>query len=848
MPADLNRAGYVRQLGSSSIDRGTLPRALLPLAATDRAVQLSSLRDATRPAERIPTPAGQTIDLWIDLTIPARTAPGDYDGAIELLGANDAVVASLPLKLTVYNFVIGEDRDLQLVGELPWDQLTQLFPESFEAVTPRLISRGDPRYAKSITTVDTLIGLAQKHRVSVYIDRLQPTVKWPPGGAPDVSWGDFDGLVGPWLDGSAFPDNQPIGAWPLPAVDYLENYPIASRKQYINIAAAHFDSRDWLTRAPVWIGDRSPKSGPEKRELLRRAADVLNSHPRVRVALPIEADDLEFANDTSTQDLPNRGTMDRIVTSAPGLVSNTPSRAAVAGNQRGIRFLRTDNAGLVPYVGAGGDERDVRVWAFLAYVRNASIVRFGSALPRATRAQERANPNELVWFYPGRWFGVDGVIPTLQLKWLRRAQQDFQYLRLADQRGQRINAQLMARLLTKPVEITPTQPADAIYSLMAGTIDPKAWDDGMTLLAKTILLREPGQQPDADLQNKLNLETLQWLRPQEKPLLIGRTALFAPVKDRQTLDVRLGIDIYNASDATEYENLLGYDRVPSGWTVEPNPIPVRQLTTYGVQPLAMQASVDVSQFDAARQSLIELGFTQGFTRDHTTLPIVVPVAPCRHREGNLMLDGSLGDWTDDDAIRLGPLVKMIDRAVIQGHSFELASTPTSLYTCWGEQSVYFAFRVQGLNTQNLAQAQNFVRYQFGRAWGEDVVQLLVQPVYEDGSAGPVLHVACKPNGGQWSERKTDARAGPNDENAWEAVESGVRYASTLEGDIWRGEVSIPWRAIHPAGFAPGPGKRVALLRFNFAQHQHKFATSATWAGPVDLGRDDGLMGALVIKD
>jgi hypothetical protein len=851
VPADLNRAGFVRQLGTTGIERGDLPRALLPLTPRDGAIELSSLRDPLRPAERVAPPAGRGIDLWVDLAIPTRTRAGTYRGAVELLNAANAVVASLPIELTVYNFVLPDERDLRLVGELPWDELSQLYPESFEAITPRLVRRGDPRYDRTVNAIDAIVKLAHAHRAGVFVDRLQPTVKWPPNQQPVIDWGDFDSLVGPWLDGAAFPDNVGAGVWPLPGVDFLSNYPIASQRQYLNAAAAHFDSRDWLVRAPVWIADRGPSSGAQKRDLLRRANDVLTSHPRIRVALPIEYDDLDYATGPDNQDLPQPTFVDRIWSTAPSLVSNSPSKpvAPIGARRNLVSFLRADAGGLVPYVGAGGDERDVRAWAFLAYVRNASIVRFGNTLPRPTRQLERADPNELIWFYPGKWFGTDQVaIPTLQLKWLRRAQQDFEYLRLADQRGQRINAQLMARLLTKPVEIQPTQPADPMYALMAGTIDPAAWDDGMVLLAKTILLREPGQQPDEELQNRLNRETLQWLVPREQPLLVARSTLFN--LEGANVDVRLGTDIYNASDATPYDSQLGFARVPGGWTVEPNPVVVPPLATYRVQPYALRASVDPTRFDATKPALVELNFTEGYRKTQTPVPAVVPVAPMSRREGGLNIDGVLSDWTDDDAIRLGALVKMIDRPGMQQHQIEMTpgTQNTALYATWADRDVYFAFRVGGLNDVPLPSVQNFVKYQFRRAWGEDVVQLIVQPIYTDGTAGPTLHVACKPNGGQWSERKTDPRASPGDDASWEAVESGVRYGATIDKDTWRGEVAIPWRALHPVGFTPTPDKRVALLRFNFVQHQHKTGTSSSWAGPIDHGRDDQFTGALVVKE
>ena len=53
---------------------------------------------------------------------------------------------------------------------------------------------------------------------------------------------------------------------------------------------------------------------------------------------------------------------------------------------------------------------------------------------------------------------------------------------------------------------------------------------------------------------------------------------------------------------------------------------------------------------------------------------------------------------------------------------------------------------------------------------------------------------------------------------------------------------MPWRVLSdPKLGAP------ALLRFNFAQHRHATGESASWAGPVDFGRDDAFMGALYLR-
>ena len=66
---------------------------------------------------------------------------------------------------------------------------------------------------------------------------------------------------------------------------------------------------------------------------------------------------------------------------------------------------------------------------------------------------------------------------SVQLKWLRRAQEDYEYLMLAEERGMRTNAFLLARLLAGQVELQAAQAPDPEYGLLSGTVDQKTWDE-----------------------------------------------------------------------------------------------------------------------------------------------------------------------------------------------------------------------------------------------------------------------------------------------------------------------------------------------------------------------------------
>src|SRR2546423_6339956 len=82
LPVDLNRAGYVRHTGLGG-GRTSLPRALLPVAMNDGAVELSNLRDPAQPSNPAAradagSGSGAPLLLWIDLHVPADAPPGDY--------------------------------------------------------------------------------------------------------------------------------------------------------------------------------------------------------------------------------------------------------------------------------------------------------------------------------------------------------------------------------------------------------------------------------------------------------------------------------------------------------------------------------------------------------------------------------------------------------------------------------------------------------------------------------------------------------------------------------------------------------------------------------------------------
>jgi hypothetical protein len=850
-PVDTNLAGYVRQTGLSTGTQN-LPRALLPVPSDNGIVDISNLRDPSHPSD----PSGRlasdgTAIVWFDLHIPADGAAGDYALRCDILSTGVQPLATLAGSLHVYDFAIPPERNLTMVSSIDWDRLQQLYPDAFEAITPRLVNRGDDKYAACIAVMDQLEQLAAQNRTEVVIPRLQPTVKWSIADRPLIDWSDFDSVVAPWLDGDGLPDKSPLGFWPIPREDYLDNYDPNSQREYWSNASTHFNRMDWLGRSAVVLTKRSPgrATALESIQLSMAARMILESHPLTHIMLPLEEDQIQFESADNPALLPI-SMASRLIALSPGLVFGSPTQNWPQDAPRPKQWMMTDSEGLVPYLGAGTDQRDVRLWAWLAYLRHADLIQWSAALPEQNDPNAPADPGKLTWFYPGSWFGIDGPVPTMQLKWLRRAEQDYEYLILAEQRGMRTNGYLLARLLTRQVELQPTQSPDPEFALLTGTIDQKTWDEAQDLLARSILARPPGSSPDdpavKSAGQQLDLDLIRWQTPKERPYVLPRSAQWMWDDPTQSNGdpwafLRLGVDIYNAADSRPEDNQLQWLGAGDGWEFKPEPSAIGSLRTYWVQRFAMTARVNLSKIDSTSRQPISLTFVDGYTKAAYPAQAMLPVATSVRREGDLRIDGKLNDWADEDLIQDGPLAKMVDRPSIQHWRLDPSSQSSRIYTGWGEDNFYVAFRVAGVSDRETLH-RNFVDYQFRRAWGEDLCQVLIQPIYDDSSVGPVTYLACKPNGVCMVRRRLDPRTNTD---PWRETDgTAVRYAADdPQPGTWTGELAIPWRLLlndHQG--------RPRLLRFNFVQHFQSSGESASWAGPIDFDQDDQFMGLLYLRD
>jgi len=295
--------------------------------------------------------------------------------------------------------------------------------------------------------------------------------------------------------------------------------------------------------------------------------------------------------------------------------------------------------------------------------------------------------------------------------------------------------------------------------------------------------------------------------------------------DGNVLNLRLGVDVYNASDANADQNQVQWGNAesataPTGWRVSPQPTSIPPLRPYYVDRFTMNAEFDLTKIDAKDRRPAEITFVDGFSKRKSNLQFILPVRASDRQRPGLRIDGKLDDWNIADAIQSdAPMVRLLNRPALQKQSLQFADEKSTIYTGWADENFYLAFKLGGVETGPLTQTRNFVDYQFRRAWGEDLAEMLIQPIFADNTRGPVLHIVCKP-AGHWIERKSNARA----HEGWQPFEgAAIRYIATMSGDgAWNGEVAIPWKAITDR--ERGVPK---MLRFNFVQHTHATGESAS---------------------
>ena len=196
------------------------------LRLAESAVQPARFYDAlvpTPPSRRgksLDLPAGGRLAVWVDVHVPRQALPGDYLGPVTVrYGFRRSV--SVWVRLKVYDFVLPDARPIACVGgfghETIFRQLGRAGPPGRgKPYVPARLDTSNEEVRAALVVIRKLMRLAREHRLDLFDKGIHPLLKRDAFGEVVLGWDEYDNIVKPYLDGTAFDDRIGVAAWPAP--------------------------------------------------------------------------------------------------------------------------------------------------------------------------------------------------------------------------------------------------------------------------------------------------------------------------------------------------------------------------------------------------------------------------------------------------------------------------------------------------------------------------------------------------------------------------------------------------------------------------------------------------------
>lgn len=390
----------------------------------------------------------------------------------------------------------------------------------------------------------------------------------------------------------------------------------------------------------------------------------------------------------------------------------------------------------------------------------------------------------------GQWFyaGDDGPMESVTLKQLRDQEQDYEYLTMAGSGPDVAMVRELASLLVEPLSM----PADKTDQSLAGPLNAEAFAEGKQFVAHTV---EAGSASRGQAE-RWKLDLVRWIAEHRHPRMLPAACKWSwnPQKPGE-INRQLTLDIYNPSNISPAGNTLAWSALPIGWQTARSTA-LANLPSHHITRHKMQSTFDATQIRFQPNGPESLTFTSGYDGSRTDLALRFPIASCDRIERGPKIDGSLDDWSMDDAINDGALIPVFGSTEVSPNVLILAN--------FSDSHLYLAWRANA---------------------GETGCRLVIQPLFKTNALGKLLRIECDANG-NWNSEKNSA----------------LTYATTVANHTWRAEMAIPWSVlIGDQQLIP------SSLRFNFVLNENH-RPIASWAGPIVPTDLDQATGLLVLRN
>ncbi|MGB2820180.1 MAG: hypothetical protein WBF17_04310 [Phycisphaerae bacterium] len=785
------------------------------------------------------------LALWMDLAVPRDAAAGDYSGTLRISAAGREQWTAT-LRLEVYSFVLPDARPVPAVGAFDHRELFGAFlTRDGKPFDPVYLDRRNPLVRRGLVLIRRLMRLAHDHRLDLFDTQVRPIMKRTGDGKLELQWQDYDAVVMPYLDGTAFDDRIGCAAWPVPLSEDWpepEHYAGRSAQTYEKAVAAllaacrdHF-AGNVQVRERMFIWPCRRAAGPEA---YKRYAQLAAIARRVDPNTPILCRLPLSAPPGSPWLVP--GDLRRLVDilAPPGdMLDPTVAASAVRPEHplAGV-WLAPAIPPYLPSLGVIARPADVRAMAWFGMKYGCTGLFLPDVLHWSTDPFAPIAGSETRLFYPGRIAGIEEPLPSVRLKRLRRGLQDIAYLWILRKRQRAGVARAMMNSLVR-------------YAGLAATgdnyLDPRldGWvDDGGTwVLARRILAEEVQAvvSPERAPRTRTLAHRLSWrkLEEQTRALKVEQVrSLVGPAAGSRTdppekLNVTILLDLFN-QHGREADVRAELAELPRGW----------RASAAGLTMKIPPASRRVVRLEA-------VGPGPPPTKGNARMPVLIRLASNVEADrtivasvGLLMvgrmnkppkIDGLLDDWP----LRAGNTARdfrLIGRRGRKGDG--LAKRQTMAFVLRDEAKLYIAFRCEEPNLPGMVKRpSNSVRYEQLMAAGEDMVEMLFDPGGRASGPEDLYHLIVKPNGVLISERGVGCDPPLGRVRPW------ATFASLAIADrpgAWTVELAVPLAAF-------GDGAKEAIWRVNFTRYSTQGAEASSWSGAPRYFYDPRNLGTMFV--
>ena len=375
---------------------------------------------------------GRNQPLWVEIFVPEPAPPGDYEGWARISRDGKAIIA-IPISVTVWAFTLPSTATLKTSFGLNGTNLLMQHSASYTSD------------AELYSLTRLYAQAALQHRISIHGGTMVPP-KSKPGRRLD--WLDYDAEVGPFLNGTAIPEGEPLHGAKATSVELRTPSrfpPNEQRAWYWSEYVQHFRQLGWYDKLFLYLWDEP--SAADYPKVLERGREALLANPGIRslLTLPFTTKLQEVVRIWTplVNCLVRKPGYDDFCAEAPPMESYVgkslwfyQSCASHGCNVQGGEYF----AGWPSYmIDASGNANRVMPWLAWKYRIEGEL--YFSMNEAYGRGKDPWTDNRLfggngdgTLFYPGTPRRIGGVadipIESIRLKLIREGMEDYEYLAL----------------------------------------------------------------------------------------------------------------------------------------------------------------------------------------------------------------------------------------------------------------------------------------------------------------------------------------------------------------------------------------------------------------------------------